>query len=157
MTPRSPPFGHSNPSACTKSSSIDNRLVHSAQTYDSSWQDSWHQYLQTLAYTNTATVIYPLRYNHSGYTCFFLNTGHTQLIILLWTINGTSCYEDPDIIQGLWTTPTLSPSCWLFPKLSYALLITTYLFYIICAIMWYFLSKTFRPILPYNPHQALCF
>ena len=90
MTPRSPPFGHSNPSACTKSSSIDNRLVHSAQTYDSSWQDSWHQYLQTLAYTNTATVIYPLRYNHSGYTCFFLNTGHTQLIIILWTINGTS-------------------------------------------------------------------
>ena len=69
-------------SAYTKSKSIHNHLVHSAQTYCSSQQDSWHQYPPTPTYTNTEipTMIYPWRYNHSGHTCFLFNTGNTQII-----------------------------------------------------------------------------
>ena len=43
-------------------------------------------------YTNidTSTMIYAWRYKQSRYTSFFPNTGHTQLILILWTINVTS-------------------------------------------------------------------
>ena len=47
-------------SACTKSNSIHNHLVHSAQAYGYSRQDSKHYYPHTPTYTNTGTptVIY---------------------------------------------------------------------------------------------------
>ena len=40
--------------------------------------------------TDIPTIIYSWRYNHSGHTCFLFNTGHTQLILMPWTMNGTS-------------------------------------------------------------------
>ena len=88
MTPHSPPFGHPDPYQPTPSPAVYNHLVHSAQRYGSSRQD----YPHTHAYTNTdiPTVIYPQRYNHSGYTCSLLNSKHTQLILILWIINGNS-------------------------------------------------------------------
>ena len=35
-------------------------------------------------------VIYPWRYNHIGSTFFFHNTGHTQIILIFWKVNGMS-------------------------------------------------------------------
>ena len=73
-------------SAYTKSNSIHNHLVHSAQTYGASQQNSQNHCPYAPTYTNTDISTY----YHSGHTRFFVNAGHNQLILMPWTMNTTS-------------------------------------------------------------------
>ena len=83
-------------SAYTKSNSIHNHLVHSAQTYGASQQNSWNHYPYAPTYTNTDIATY----NHSSHTRFLLNTGHIQLILMPWTMNRTSRHPTKILVSS---------------------------------------------------------
>ena len=109
-------------------------------------------------------MIYSWWHCHSGYTCSLRNTEHAELILILWTINGTSRHAMKLQISSndCGGVPTLSPSCWLLRKFSDAFLINAYWvliiqFSLICLTMWYFLSQIFRTIITLQPIPGIMF
>ena len=70
-------------SAYAKSSSIHNHLVHLFTLQKHATPHGRIPSTTTYANIDIPTMVYTWRYSHSRYTCFLLNTGHNQLILIL--------------------------------------------------------------------------
>ena len=122
MTPHSPPFRHPNPYQPIPSRAALIKLLfilHKQMAHGRIPYPTIH------AHPHTPVQTYPQWYTHGDITTVInLDTMDNH-----W--NTKICYEDQDITQRLWSTPTLSLLCWLFRMFSYTLLIKIYLVLII--------------------------
>ena len=93
MKPFSPPFGHLNPYQTTPNLAAFTTTLLTLHKHMAPHSRTPNTTTRTHPHTPTTdmlTVIYTWRYDHSSYTCFLHDTRHTQLILILWTGNGTS-------------------------------------------------------------------